>query len=177
MQPSSAIQDQIVELSPRAGEVFFYFRPLDLKWSGEAEKIKSLILYLNGEPYGVIAENLPNNGSYTWTPSLSIPLPMVIPENTYSFQIVSLTRNNQENKSTATMPFGIISDPNGKITPPDFQPKTAETLTIDSASEILSRWGEKLTEDSALDINNDWVINYLDWFLLRKNLFVKDLVF
>lgn len=177
MQPSSAIKEQIIELSPRAGEVFFYFRPLDLKWSGEADKIKSLILYLNGEPYGVIAENLPNNGSYTWIPSLSIPLPMVIPENTYSFQIVSLTKNNQENKSTATMPFGIISDPNGKITPPDFQPKTAETLTIDSASEILSRWGEKLTQDSALDINNDWVINYLDWYLLRKNLFVKDLVF
>jgi hypothetical protein len=177
LQPSSTVKEQVIQTSPKAGEVFFYFRPVELSWSGgTASEIKSLILYLNGEPYGVVAENLPNNGSYTWTPSLSIPLPMVVPENTYSFQIVSQNKN-QENKSDPALPFGIISDPNGKITPSNFQPKNADSLTPESGSMMLSRWGERLSIDSDLDLNNDWVINYLDWYLLRKALFVKDLVY
>lgn len=177
LQPSSSIKNPLIQTSPEAGEVFFYFRPVEITWNGDADTIKSLILYLNGEPFGVIAENLANNGSYTWTPSLSIPLPMIVPENTYSFQIVGQTKDNNETKSEGNIPFGIISDPNGKITIPAFQPKNPASLAVESGAKILSRWGEKLASDDELDLNNDLVINYLDWYLLRKALFVKDLVY
>lgn len=178
MQPSSAVKDQISLSSPKAGDVFFYFRPVELLWNGATQQIKSLVLYLNGEPYGVVAENLPNNSAYTWTPSLSVPLTMIVPENSYSFQIISQTRDGKEAKSDPSAPFGIISDPNGKvISSQSAQLKQTDQLTTDSSSQMLSRWGEKLTAEEDLDLNGDLVINYLDWYLLRRALFVKDLVY
>ena len=177
MQPSSSIPDQLFQTSPTAGEVFFYFRPIEVRWSGSPRQIKSLVLYLNNEPYGIVAENLANNGSYSWTPSLSIPLPMIVPENTYSFQFIYQNQNQSEIRSEHSIPFGIISDPNGQVTQAGFQVKSADNLTVLSASNIFSKWGQLLTQESEFDLNNDLVINYLDLYLLRKALFVKDLVY
>ncbi len=177
MQPSSETKNQINLLSPAAGEVFFYFRPVDIKWNASAESIKSLTLFLNGEPFGIIAENIPNTGNFTWTPSLSIPLPMVIAENTYSLQLTSVMKDGQTIISEVSPPFGLISNPNGKtVAAGQVALKPTSDLTKDDSSRMLEKWGSEVT-DSPLDLNGDTVVNYLDWYLLRKALFVKDQVY
>jgi hypothetical protein len=178
MQPSSQVKNQVVITSPSSGEVFFYFRPLEITWNAVAESIKTVTLYLNGEQYGIIAENIPNNGRFTWTPSLSIPLPMLVPENTYALKITSLVNSVEESTSEISNPFGLIPDPAGKTVSSDSAKlKQPSNLTINDSSKMLSRWGEKLQQEDQLDLNGDWMINFLDWYLLRRELFVKDLVF
>lgn len=171
-------QDQKVLLtSPFAGQVFFYFRPVDINWTASADVVKSITLLLNNEPFGVIAQNIPNSGHYVWTPSTSVPVPMVTSVNTYSLQITASTKQG-DIQSTSILPFGLISNPEGKITATDSaQFKTPDNPQIADASKIFSNWGSELNTDSPLDLNGDWNINYLDFYLLRKALFVKDLVF
>lgn len=177
MQPSSAIKNQISILSPSAGEVFFYFRPVEITWSASAEEIKFITLILNGEPYGIIAQNIPNTGRFTWTPSLSIPLPMVVPQNTYALQITSRLKDGQEVLSEVSGPFGLISNPDGKIVSSAASSiNPTDSLGISDSSLMLRAWGTDQS-GSPLDLNRDNMINYLDWYLLRKELFVKDEVY
>lgn len=178
MQPSSEIKNQVNLISPVAGEVFFYFRPIDIKWNASGESIKSLTLFLNGEPFGIIAENIPNTGVFTWTPSLSIPLPMVIPENTYSLQLTTILKDGQSSSSEVSSPFGLISNPNGKtVAGGAVSLKETSGLTKEDASRMLEKWGSEVSAENTLDLNGDTVVNYLDWYLLRKALFVKDQVY
>ena len=70
------------------GEVFYYFRPLNVQWRGQADLIKSITLYKNGEPFVEIAQNVINQGSFNWTPSLTIPAPYITPQNSFSIEII-----------------------------------------------------------------------------------------
>lgn len=178
MQPSSQNPNQIVVTRPKQGEVFFYFRPVEIAWNISSEAVKSIVLFLNGEPFGMIAENLQAANNFSWTPSQSIPLVMIVPENTYTLQITTRSRDGKDNVSAESEPFGLISNPSGKtVASGNTTAKGSGDLGVNDSSRILSRWGEVLNTDDPLDLNGDLAVNYLDWYLLRKALFVKDLVY
>jgi type II secretory pathway pseudopilin PulG len=76
---TSTTQPSITVISPNGGEGLHIGQPFEIKWSSQGiTSAKSFVIYLERKGPGdtqfwniaTIAQSLPQNGSYTWTPNL-----------------------------------------------------------------------------------------------------------
>lgn len=191
---ASSAANNLVVLAPSGGEVYEYSSPIEVKWLGENVKDISIGLLLNNIFLGTVANNLPNNGSYLWTPSETIPLSFVTPYNTYQVRISSLTSDNKQSFSSNKVvtdesngPFGLVlKKQNGLIATPSSQEE--EVSSIEQAADfsgdgkidfldlslLMSNYNKILDAKSKkFDLNKDSGVNDIDlWYLM--NFLVKN---
>jgi hypothetical protein len=164
-------------LKPQTGEVYFYFRPLEIQWKANVERISSINLAINGEDFANIASDIPNTGTFSWTPSATIPSPYITTSNKFTILIEGKTKDGKIHKTQESQPFGLVTSQNSKlVSTSSGLMKESVNGEISDGSKILSNFGLRSKGNEVLDLNGDEVFNGLDLGLLRKALLVKDLV-
>lgn len=181
----------LIVLSPNGGEVYEYSKPLEIKWLGENIKDISISLILNNIFLGSLTPNLPNNGTYLWTPEEALPLSFITPFNTYQIRLNAKTLDNKDVVDESNGPFGIVLKK---------QPKLISTLSgeervvtsVEQAADfnrdgkidfldlsmLMSHYNKVLEEkDIKFDLNHDGGVNDIDlWYLMNfliKNSIIK----
>lgn len=173
----SAVPDEITITSPKTGEVFYYFRPFDINWTGNFQTVQVIRLLINGERYADLVQNIENSGKFTWTPSATVPAPYITKVSTFQVEIEGRTDEGKIIISSGGGEFGLISDAGGKlVSGASGEIKLSVDADVADGSRILTRFGVNLEKPDELDLNGDLVLNGLDLALLRKGLAVKDLV-
>lgn len=172
--PSSPI---IVITNPLVGANYSYFRPLDITWSSfDVDRISDINLFINGEFFGPIAQNLEASaGRFTWQVKDSLPLAYIQYANTYALEITGVSRIGQATKIQAG-PFGIVGLEEVVGGPPSPEAFNQNQLTITDASRLLSSYLVFPLKDQSLDFNKDEVVNELDFYLLRQNLLTRSVI-
>lgn len=181
--------NNLVVLTPNGGEVYEYSSPIEVKWLGEDIKDISIGLLLNDIFLGTVVSNLPNTGSYLWTPADAIPLSFVTPYHTYQIRMSSKTVDNEIVMDESNGPFGIVlKKQNGLISTPSSQEE--EVSSVEQAADfsgdgktdfldlsmLLSNYNKVLDASGRkFDLNKDSGVNDIDlWYLM--NFLVKNRV-
>lgn len=170
-------QPLVVITSPFAANNYSYFKPIEINWSSfNVMRISQINLLINGEPFGPIAQNLEANvGQFSWLPQDSLAVAYIQLANTYQFEITGVSKNGEVAKATSG-PFGILGLEEVTGSSPNWETFIQNQLSVNDASRLLSEYLVLPLEDKALDFNRDDVINELDFFLLRQNLFQRGII-
>ncbi len=162
-------------ISPKGGEDYSYFKPLTIEWNlKDMDKIKTLTLLVNGEPFGEIASNFTNPSRYEWSPQTTLLLPYITLSNTYEIEVTGVSKKGEEIKIRSEGPFGILAREEIIFTLPGESPE-GENFGITDASLLLSQFDKQL-DQSRVDLNKDGGVNQLDLWLLRKLLLSKGII-
>lgn len=167
----------IVITDPVTASNYSYFKPVEIIWSSfNVSSISQINLFINGESFGPISQSIDaSKGKFTWQPQESLALPYIQLSNTYQIEIIGASKTGETVK-TLSGPFGIVGTEDVAGGLPDPQAFSQNQLTISDASRILSNYLVSPPKDKSLDLNNDNVINGLDFYLLRQNLLGRGLI-
>lgn len=167
----------IVITSPLVANNYSYFKPIDINWSSfNVDRIAQINLLINGEVFGPIAQNLEANvGQFSWLPQDSLAVAYIQLANTYQIEITGVSKNGEVAKISSG-PFGILGLEEVTGSSPNWETFAQNQLSVNDASRLLSGYLVLPLEDKALDFNRDEVINELDFYLLRQNLFQRGII-
>lgn len=171
---SPGSQPLLVITNPVLATNYSYFKPLDIIWSSfNVERIAQINLWVNGEPFGPVAQNLDAKvGKFTLVPQEVLSLPYIQLSNTYQLEITGVSKNGEAVKIVSG-PFGILGMDTVTGGPPDAVTFAQNQLSVNDVSRLLSFYLVLPLQDKSLDLNRDDVINELDFFLLKQNLYSR----
>jgi hypothetical protein len=167
----------LVLTNPVVATNYSYFKPIEIIWSSfNVERIVQINLLVNGEIFGPVAQNLDaKEGKTALAPQEILPLPYIQLSNTYQLEVTGVSKNGEVVKITSA-PFGILGLDEVAGTPPDAATFAQNQLSINDASRMMSFYLVLPLADKSLDFNRDDVINELDFFLFKQNLFNRGII-
>ncbi len=177
-------------LSPNGGEVFSYYKPINIKWQAPVPstppknsrgqtsapaKETTISLLMNEQFLGQLTQVPETATEYSWDPAKTLPLDYIKSEN--SFKIELQTEVAGVKRTIASEgPFSVLS---GNITArqltdaelgPDRTDLNGDGSTdFRDISFLLSQYSKPVTvNNKKSDINNDLDINDIDlWFISK----------
>lgn len=167
----------VVITSPITGANYSYFNSVGIVWSSfNTEIISQINLYVNGELFGPIAQNLEAvTGRLDWQPKNSLALHYIQPANTFEVEIIGVSKDGKVVK-VLSGPFGLLGSETVSGNPPSEEAFMQNQLTVTDASRALTHYLALPLKDASLDLNKDGAINELDLFLIRENLLVRGII-
>jgi len=160
--------------TPVLGNNYYYFNPLDITWSGtEIESVLAINLYLNGSQLGPVAQNIANSGKYTWIPDQTVMIPYLQTDNSFQIEVIARDKEGRQ-VSQMSGQFGLTTQQSEVTQGSNFT--INRELSMRDASKILSGYNIKPLSDQTLDLNQDGVINDLDFYLMRADMLRKNII-
>lgn len=175
--PQNSKEPLLVITNPRGGANYSYFKDLEIVWSSfNVDRISQVNLYINGDKFGTIAQNIESSeGKYNWAPQSSLGVPYIQQANSYEIEIVGFSKDGEVVRAASGV-FGIqgIQDAIGTV--PDGPSFEQNQLTVNDLSRALSGYLTEPVADPSLDLNKDGVINDLDLYLVKLNLILRGII-
>ncbi len=177
VSPKNNQEPLVVVTNPRGGANYSYFKDIEVVWSSfNVDRISQINLYINGEKFGTIAQNIEaSEGKYNWLPQTSLGVPYIQPANSYEIEIIGFSKAGEVVRATSGV-FGIqgTTEVSGVVPAgPSFE---QNQLGVNDISRALSSFLTDPITDASLDLNKDGLINDLDIYLIKLNLIFRGII-